>query len=46
MSTGEFADLRPTPKVYLDSNIVSAIAKDDTPTTEWTITTPQQFSMD
>jgi hypothetical protein len=27
--------LRPTPKVYLDSNIVSAIAKDDTPTTEW-----------
>jgi len=29
---GEFADLRPTPKVYLASNIVSAIAKDDTPT--------------
>ena len=24
--------MRPTPKVYLASNIVSAIAKDDTPT--------------
>jgi hypothetical protein len=32
VSSGEFADLRPTPKVYLASNIVSAIAKDDTPT--------------
>src|SRR5262249_355178 len=30
--SGEFADLQPTPKVYLASNIVSAIAKDDTPT--------------
>jgi len=32
VSSGEFADLRPNPKVYLDSNIVSAIAKDDIPT--------------
>jgi hypothetical protein len=32
VSSGEFADLRPNPKVYVDSNIVSAIAKDDTPT--------------
>jgi predicted nucleic acid-binding protein len=32
VSSGEFADLRPNPRVYLDSNIVSAIAKDDIPT--------------
>ena len=32
VSSGEFADLRPNPKVYLDSNIVSVIAKDDIPT--------------